>query len=102
MKSADDNFLYLDLAYSPCPDGSPAKAVDRFGFRCPRGVGSGDFGNRHPGFCLGLNLRDRGHDIPRKSWHWNGDIDAPSFTPSVNCGICGWHGFIIAGKFKEA
>lgn len=30
-------------------------------------------------------------------WDWDGDRDAPTFTPSVNCGGC-WHGYIRAGR----
>jgi len=39
-------------------------------------------------------------------WKWDGNIDAPTISPSINCiaekdgkptGGCGWHGFIKKG-----
>ena len=30
-------------------------------------------------------------------WDWNGNRDAPTFTPSVNCKGC-WHGYIRGGR----
>lgn len=39
------------------------------------------------------------------SWDWNGDVNAPSFTPSIACNGsagCGWHGYITAGAFVGA
>lgn len=37
------------------------------------------------------------------SWQWDGNREAPTITPSVNCEkICGWHGFIEAGQFRDA
>jgi hypothetical protein len=92
MKSADGRFVYLDEDYEPVPPGTPPEEVHRFGFRCPR--------KGH--MCEGLNLRGRGHDIPNKSWTWDGNVEAPTFSPSINCGGCGWHGFIEAGKLRDA
>jgi hypothetical protein len=34
------------------------------------------------------------------AWDWNGNDDAPTLAPSINCngaGGCGWHGFIQDG-----
>ncbi len=34
-------------------------------------------------------------------WHWDGNLDAPTITPSIGCDQhprCGWHGHIIAGE----
>jgi len=43
-------------------------------------------------------------------WGWDGNREAPTLTPSINClavkedgtpaGGCGWHGFITAGVMK--
>lgn len=42
-------------------------------------------------------------------WAWNGDMERPTITPSINCiaekdgkptGGCGWHGFITNGEMK--
>ncbi len=42
-------------------------------------------------------------------WAWNGDLDRPTITPSINClaekngkptGGCGWHGFITNGVMR--
>jgi hypothetical protein len=30
-------------------------------------------------------------------WGWDGSREAPTFTPSINCGSC-WHGFIENGR----
>ena len=36
------------------------------------------------------------------TWDWNGDETAPTLTPSICCGDCGWHGFIQDGKTTNA
>lgn len=42
-------------------------------------------------------------------WGWNGDLERPTLTPSINCvaekdgrltGGCGWHGFITNGVMR--
>lgn len=42
-------------------------------------------------------------------WGWDGNLDRPTITPSINCiaekdgkptGGCGWHGFITSGVIK--
>lgn len=30
-------------------------------------------------------------------WNWDGNRDAPSFGPSINCASC-WHGYIRVGR----
>jgi hypothetical protein len=39
------------------------------------------------------------HQLPNGAkWQHDGNDDAPTLTPSVNCvGGCGWHGFIQRG-----
>ena len=61
---------------------------ERFGFNCPKHKGR---------TCEGLLIRGKGNDIPNKTWVWDGNRDALTFTPSVNCGGC-WHGNIRAGR----
>ncbi len=34
------------------------------------------------------------------SWGWDGNREAPTVTPSINCEKgCGWHGWLKAGEF---
>lgn len=76
---------------------APAGQEETFSFNCP---------NRKDGRCEGLIIRGRTdlkHDPQGKNggiaqWEWNGDRAAPSFGPSVNCGTCGWHGYIENGR----
>lgn len=36
------------------------------------------------------------------SWTFDGNFDAPSLTPSINCvSGCGWHGYLTAGIWKD-
>lgn len=68
-----------------------------FSFNCP---------NRRGGHCEGLIIRCRTnlpHDPQGKNggvaqWTWNEDRASPTFAPSINCGTCGWHGFIKNGR----
>jgi hypothetical protein len=40
-------------------------------------------------------------DQPVRRWHWNGDMQAPTLTPSIGCDHrCGWHGHITAGAVR--
>jgi hypothetical protein len=37
-----------------------------------------------------------------RSWLWDGDIENPTLTPSIQClSPCGWHGYLTAGEFKQ-
>jgi hypothetical protein len=58
---------------------------------CPRGAG----------YC-GVPVRP--NVLPNGAgWHHDGDDDAPTLTPSVNCvGGCGWHGWVRAGSLTDA
>lgn len=68
-----------------------------FSFKCPRRAG---------GRCEGLIIRGKTnlpHDPQGKNggiaqWGWDGSRESPTFTPSVNCGHCGWHGYIEGGR----
>lgn len=34
------------------------------------------------------------------SWEWDGNREAPTISPSVNCeNVCGWHGWIRNGQW---
>lgn len=34
-------------------------------------------------------------------WHWDGNREAPTLSPSIGCDHrCGWHGHLIAGELK--
>lgn len=60
-------------------------------YRCPR----------DQGLC-GVPIRP--NVLPNGAgWSHDGNDDAPTLTPSVNCvGGCGWHGFIRAGVMTDA
>jgi hypothetical protein len=76
-------------------DDAPPGKEERFGFKCPR----------HPtNRCEGLIIRGRGHDIPKRAWIWNGNRQAPTFSPSINCQSCPgkWHGYIENGRCVNA
>lgn len=102
MSAANVEFLTLDG--EPCPEG---QAPQRFTFRCVchnRG--------RHPSLepvtCGELLIANAGHGIKRDGqglnggrpqWDWDGNREAPTFSPSINCEkACGWHGYIKAGR----
>lgn len=38
--------------------------------------------------------------ISGPTWDWDGNEAAPTLSPSINCGDCGWHGHIITGECK--
>ncbi len=65
-------------------------------FLCPKNAGRR---------CGGLLIAGK-TNIPRDGqnqnggkaqWDWDGNREAPTFTPSVNCSGC-WHGYIRAGR----
>lgn len=38
-------------------------------------------------------------DAVHPTWHWNGNIQEPTLSPSIGCDArCGWHGHIINGE----
>lgn len=48
-----------------------------------------------------IALRPEQKNAVGASWRWDGNREAPTITPSINCEkICGWHGYITAGKFS--
>lgn len=73
---------------------TPDRAA-RFGFRCPK-TGRD---------CSGLLIAGRtdlkrdgqGKNGGHPMWDWDGNAEAPTFSPSINCGSC-WHGYIRNGR----
>jgi len=69
------------------------EGVDAIVFYCPSGA------NR---ICeipvtLGPPLDADAQGVHR--WHWDGNMQAPTLTPSIGCDArCGWHGNIVAGR----
>jgi Family of unknown function (DUF6527) len=67
-----------------------------FGFKCPIKKW------RCEGLII-LGMSQLPHDPQGKNggvaqWKWDGNKEAPTFSPSINCGGCGWHGFIEKGR----
>lgn len=53
---------------------------------CPKG--------QDDGFCtFGVNGGPH-------TWTATGPHDAPTVSPSIDCKVCGWHGFIVAGQLQ--
>lgn len=68
-------------------------------FVCPNG--------RRCGLLLGPAFIGRPRPDALCIWQWDGDVDCPTITPSINClaekdgkpaGGCGWHGFVTKGR----
>lgn len=89
------DFIFRDEEIDP--GSTPPKWLH---FACPRGQGSCNV-------PLFPNATSKGH-----SWKWDGNREAPTLTPSINClahnpknpkekyAGCGWHGWITAGDIK--
>lgn len=40
-------------------------------------------------------------NIMGASWKWDGNREAPTIEPSINCEkVCGWHGYITKGSSR--
>lgn len=84
MSDAQVRFETLGYDYA-----EPGKE-ERFGFKCPK----------HPtNRCEGLLIRGRSSSS-RPSWNWDGNRNAATFEPSINCLTCPgkWHGYIRNGR----
>jgi hypothetical protein len=86
-------FQFQDMAYQPI-DGFadvPADGQLRLEYCCPR------TGKACGGIIIGKGFKPaRG----APSWQWDGNVLAPSLTPSINCqGGCGWHGYLTEGEW---
>ena len=102
MSAADVEFL--NIAGDPVADG---ETPQRFTFRCV-GWNRGRDSRLPPIKCANLLIAGSGHGIKRDpngqnggrpQWDFDGNREAPTFSPSINCeGHCGWHGYIRAGR----
>lgn len=34
------------------------------------------------------------------TWTWDGNIERPTLSPSIDCGDCKWHGHIQNGEYN--
>jgi hypothetical protein len=85
----------------PCkPQGYP-RVTHHILFVCPNG--------RRCGVLLGPEHVDRPSADALCIWKWDGNLERPSITPSINClsekdgkpaGGCGWHGYITEGVIR--
>lgn len=91
--SADGRFIYLDKDGEELHPNSDFSEIGRFSYMCrskdPNAKSRCDINCKHPG----------GYDIPQRNWELTGSIDRPNISPSINCGECGWHGYIKEGVF---
>lgn len=99
---SDAKIRFLTIEGQPC---APEQAC-RFTFRCVNANRG-----RHPLLpeieCAMLLIagttdikRDpQGLNGGRPQWDWDKNIQAPTFSPSINCEAnCGWHGYIRNGR----
>jgi len=98
------NVQFLTLEGEPCP---PDQKPCRFTFRCVN-ENRDKCSPNYPDVNCAMLLIAGATDIPRDGqglnggrpqWDWDGNAEAPTFTPSVNCeSHCGWHGYIRQGR----
>lgn len=74
----------IEIRELPDPEGKPYRFCY---FRCPRGQGE----------CLVPLAPDR-----PDGWAFDGNAEAPTLTPSIQCHRCGWHGYVRDGKLVDA
>ena len=90
MSDAKVTFDSLDEMHT-----SPGKE-QTFGFACPLHKG-----RRCEGLVIAgrtaLKRDPQGKNGGIAQWDWNGNREAPTFHPSINCSRC-WHGFIVDGR----
>jgi hypothetical protein len=70
------------------PSGERTDQPKRVIFACPRGKGD----------CQ-VPIRPN-RNANGASWSWDGNRDAPTLAPSINCHHCGWHGWLRNGVFE--
>lgn len=98
------DFQFQDIGGKPTDDPLAAqteyerdggKPRCRLAFACPR-TGKPCAGG------LGLLIGRPDNPASHPSWHWDGNVETPTLSPSINCiGGCGWHGFLQAGVFRD-
>ena len=80
---------------------APAGQEQTFGFACPIKKG-----HRCEGLIIAgrttLKRDPQGQNGGIAQWDWNGNRTAPTFTPSINDGFCGWHGYLRNGRCVNA
>lgn len=90
----------FDIALKPLGVGDHPGVTAHIQFVCPHGKRCGVF--------LAPTFIPRPADDKCNAWAWDGNVDQPTITPSINCiaekdgkptGGCGWHGFITNGRF---
>lgn len=89
---SDAKVTFFDSDYEPT-DGTPTN----FGFACPLHKRRRCEGLMIVGAPHGLKHDPQGQNGGVAQWVWDGNCEAPTFSPSVNCGGC-WHGYIRAGR----
>ena len=102
---------FLTVEGDPCP---PGQKPARFTFVCVRGndrkpkalydiapnmcgellIAAGQHSAAH-----GIKRDGQGKNGGTPQWDWDGNRQAPTFSPSINCEKhCGWHGYLRAGR----
>jgi hypothetical protein len=69
------------------------EGVDTIQFWCRGGK------NRICSVSLTLGPQVDADEHGMRRWHWDGNMEAPTVSPSIGCDAkCGWHGHINAGE----
>ena len=90
MSAANVQFLDRDKRKAaPGAEVSFSFACPKFPHQCGRLLVAG----RSPGIDRNGQNREGGVAM----WDWDGNREAPTFSPSIDCKGC-WHGFIEAGR----
>lgn len=72
------------------------EGVDEIRFWCGNGK------KRICGVALTLGEQANAGEGGKRRWHWDGNMEAPTITPSIGCDArCGWHGHITAGDMAK-
>lgn len=97
----DEPIGSFDIDLSPNGIGGYPGATAHLLFVCPQG--------KRCGVLLGPQFVDRPTPDALCIWGWDGNLERPTLTPSINClaekdgkptSGCGWHGFITAGVIR--
>lgn len=91
MSDAKVRFKLLEVGDR---DAEPGKE-EVFSFNCP--MHDRRCGNLIIAGKTGQPRDPQGKNGGSAQWDWDGNRDAPTFSPSVNCGRC-WHGYIERGR----
>lgn len=67
--------------------GVDTAVIGRMTFVCPCGCGA----------ICGVVLKP----TVLTGWEWNGDLDKPTLTPSININRGHWHGYLTDGVFRS-